>query len=155
MHDQHANPKSDIEIAQEVAIRPILDVARERLGIDPKDLLLYGHHKAKISLDICERWGRPNAVADSSPRLLRLQPGKERRQRPSGWVTPQQAGKAGLLCLLRTELGPCFGAGRGCCGRRLLQSLMEDINLHFTGDFHASVANNCAAWPTVLRPSRS
>ena len=51
MHDQHGNPKSDIQIAQETQIRPILDVARTKLGIDQKDLLLYGHHKAKISLD--------------------------------------------------------------------------------------------------------
>ena len=51
MHDQHANPKSDIQIAQETTIRPILEVAKSRLGIEPKDLLLYGHYKAKISLD--------------------------------------------------------------------------------------------------------
>ena len=61
MHDQHANPKSDIHIAQEAQMRPILDVAREKLGIEPKDLLLYGHHKAKISLDYLRSLdSRPN-----------------------------------------------------------------------------------------------
>src|SRR5262245_26898195 len=61
MHDQHANPKTDIQIAQETQIRPIVDIARAKLGIDPKDLLLYGHYKAKISLDYVRSLNsRPN-----------------------------------------------------------------------------------------------
>ena len=63
MHDQHAAPKSDIEIAHEAPIQPILDVAQTKLGIAPKDLLLYGHHKAKISLDYLRTLGtRPNGI---------------------------------------------------------------------------------------------
>ena len=61
MHDQHANPKTDIQIAQEATIRPILEVAHRRLGLDAKDLLLYGHYKAKISLDYLRKLdSRPN-----------------------------------------------------------------------------------------------
>src|SRR2546429_9065831 len=58
---QHAKPKSDIEIAQAAMMRPILDVARERLGIAPENLEPYGHYKAKVSLDYVKRLqDRPN-----------------------------------------------------------------------------------------------
>lgn len=61
MHDQHANPKSDSEIAQAARMWPIAKVAHTKLGIDLKDLHLYGHYKAKLSLEYLEKLGnRPN-----------------------------------------------------------------------------------------------
>ena len=61
---QHQNPKSDIEIAQAAKMRPIVDIAREKLGIAPENLSPYGHYKAKVSMDYIKSLkSRPNGIA--------------------------------------------------------------------------------------------
>jgi formate--tetrahydrofolate ligase len=149
MHNQHANPKSDIEIAQEAEIRPILDVARERLGIQPKDLLLYGHHKAKISLDYLRTLeSRPSAKLILVTAITPTPAGEGKTTTTVGLGDAlNKLGKRAIICLREPSLGPCFGVKGGAAGGGYAQVLpMEDINLHFTGDFHAiGVANNLLA----------
>jgi formate--tetrahydrofolate ligase len=149
MHDQHANPKSDIQIAQEAQMRPILDVARAKLGIDPKDLLLYGHYKAKISLDYLRTLeNRPNGKLILVTAITPTPAGEGKTTTTVGLGDAlNKLGKKALICLREPSLGPCFGVKGGAAGGGYAQVVpMEDINLHFTGDFHAiGVANNLLA----------
>lgn len=149
MHDQHANPKSDIQIAQEAQIRPILEVARTKLGIEPKDLLLYGHHKAKISLDYLRTLdSRPNGKLILVTAITPTPAGEGKTTTTVGLGDAlNKLGKRALICLREPSLGPCFGVKGGAAGGGYAQVVpMEDINLHFTGDFHAiGVANNLLA----------
>jgi formate--tetrahydrofolate ligase len=149
MHDQHANPKSDIQIAQEARMRPILDVARTKLGIEPKDLLLYGHHKAKISLDYLRTLdNRPNGKLILVTAITPTPAGEGKTTTTVGLGDAlNKLGKKALICLREPSLGPCFGVKGGAAGGGYAQVVpMEDINLHFTGDFHAiGVANNLLA----------
>src|SRR6188508_3317466 len=140
MHDQHANPKSDIHIAQEAQMRPILDVAREKLGIEPKDLLLYGHHKAKISLDYLRSLdSRPNGKLILVTAITPTPAGEGKTTTTVGLGDAlNKLGKKAVICLREPSLGPCFGVKGGAAGGGYAQIVpMEDINLHFTGDFHA------------------
>jgi len=149
MHDQHANPKTDIQIAQEATIRPILDIARTRLGIDPKDLLLYGHYKAKISLDYLRTLeSRPNAKLILVTAITPTPAGEGKTTTTVGLGDAlNKLGRKAIICLREPSLGPCFGVKGGAAGGGYAQVVpMEDINLHFTGDFHAiGVANNLLA----------
>src|SRR5262245_43727022 len=149
MHDQHASPKTDIQIAQEASIRPILDVARTRLGIEAKDLLLYGHYKAKISLDYLRTLdSRPNAKLILVTAITPTPAGEGKTTTTVGLGDAlNKLGKRAIICLREPSLGPCFGVKGGAAGGGYAQVLpMEDINLHFTGDFHAiGVANNLLA----------
>ena len=149
MHDQHANPKSDIQIAQETQIRPILDVARTKLGIDQKDLLLYGHYKAKISLDYLRTLNsRPSGKLILVTAITPTPAGEGKTTTTVGLGDALNTlGKRAIICLREPSLGPCFGVKGGAAGGGYAQVLpMEDINLHFTGDFHAiGVANNLLA----------
>src|SRR5262245_52730584 len=149
MHDQHANPKTDIQIAQETQIRPILDIARGKLGIDPKDLLLYGHYKAKISLDYLRTLdSRPNGKLILVTAITPTPAGEGKTTTTVGLGDAlNKLGKKAVICLREPSLGPCFGIKGGAAGGGYAQVLpMEDINLHFTGDFHAiGVANNLLA----------
>jgi formate--tetrahydrofolate ligase len=149
MHDQHSNPKSDIQIAQEAHMRPIVDVARAKLGIEPKDLLLYGHHKAKISLDYLRSLdGRPNGKLILVTAITPTPAGEGKTTTTVGLGDAlNKLGKRAIICLREPSLGPCFGVKGGAAGGGYAQVLpMEDINLHFTGDFHAiGVANNLLA----------
>jgi len=149
MHDQHATPKSDIQIAQEAQMRPILDVARAKLGIDPKDLLLYGHHKAKISLDYLRTLdSRPSGKLILVTAITPTPAGEGKTTTTVGLGDAlNKLGKRALICLREPSLGPCFGVKGGAAGGGYAQVVpMEDINLHFTGDFHAiGVANNLLA----------
>src|SRR5678810_355940 len=140
MHDQHLSPKSDIQIAQEATMRPILDVAREKLGIDPKDLLLYGHYKAKISLDYLRTLdSRPNGKLILVTAITPTPAGEGKTTTTVGLGDAlNKLGKRALICLREPSLGPVFGMKGGAAGGGYAQVLpMEDINLHFTGDFHA------------------
>lgn len=148
-HDQHANPISDIEIAQAAALRPIVDVASEKLGIDSENLELYGKYKAKISLPWLEKLkDRPDGklilVTAMSPTLA----GEGKTTTTVGLGDAlNHIGKRAIVCLREPSLGPSFGMKGGAAGGGYAQVVpMEDINLHFTGDFHAiGAANNLLA----------
>ena len=127
---------SDIEIAQKAKLRPIADVAAE-LDLTPDDLDLYGKYKAKISLDIADRPARGKLVL-----VTAINPTAAGEGKTTTSVGLAQAfrriGKRVALCIREPSLGPVFGVKGGAAGGGYAQVLpMDDINLHFTGDFHA------------------
>ena len=127
---------SDIEIAQKATLRPIVDVAAE-LGLGPDDLDLYGKYKAKIALDIAERPARGKLVL-----VTGINPTAAGEGKTTTAVGITQAlrriGQNATLCIREPSLGPVFGVKGGAAGGGYAQVIpMEDINLHFTGDFHA------------------
>jgi formate--tetrahydrofolate ligase len=127
---------SDIEIAQTVKMRPIEDVAAE-LGIERDELDLYGKYKAKIPLEIAQRpiRGRLVVVTATNPT-----PAGEGKSTVSVGLAQalRRMGKQVALCIREPSLGPVFGMKGGAAGGGYAQVVpMEDINLHFTGDFHA------------------
>jgi formate--tetrahydrofolate ligase len=127
---------SDIEIAQSAKPRPITEVAAD-LGLGADDLDLYGKYKAKISLDIAERpiKGKLVLVTAISPT-----PAGEGKSTVSVGLTQalRRVGSKAMLCMREPSLGPVFGVKGGAAGGGYSQVIpMEDINLHFTGDFHA------------------
>src|SRR5579885_2229002 len=137
---QHLNPKSDIEISQAAKKRPILEVAKERLGISAENLEPYGHYKAKVSMDYVKSLaskqnGKLILVTAISPT-----PAGEGKTTTTVGLTDalNHIGKKAMLCLREPSLGPSFGMKGGAAGGGYAQVIpMEDINLHFTGDFHA------------------
>src|SRR5438034_4837195 len=149
VHDQHKNPKSDIEIAQEAHMMPIAQVAHRKLGINLSDLLLYGHFKAKVSLDYLNTLEqRPNAKLILVTAITPTAAGEGKTTTTVGLGDAlNHIGKQTIICLREPSLGPCFGVKGGAAGGGYAQVVpMEDINLHFTGDFHAiGAANNLLA----------
>jgi formate--tetrahydrofolate ligase len=144
--EQHKNPKSDIEIAQAAAMRPIAEVAAEKLGIPDEAVSPYGKYKAKISLDyvraLCDR---PNGKLVLVTAITPTPAGEGKTTTTVGLGDAlNHIGKKAILCLREPSLGPCFGMKGGAAGGGYAQVVpMEDINLHFTGDFHAiGAANN-------------
>jgi formate--tetrahydrofolate ligase len=137
---QHQNPKSDIEISQTAKKREILDVAKEKLGIAAENLEPFGHYKAKVSLDYIKslkdkKNGKLILVTAISPT-----PAGEGKTTTTVGLTDalQHIGKKAMMCLREPSLGPSFGMKGGAAGGGYAQVVpMEDINLHFTGDFHA------------------
>lgn len=127
---------SDIEIAQAARLRPIVDVAAE-LGLAPDDLDLYGKYKAKIPGDIAAQppRGRLVLVTAINPTAA----GEGKTTTSVGLVQAlRRLGHKVALCIREPSLGPVFGVKGGAAGGGFSQVLpMEDINLHFTGDFHA------------------
>lgn len=140
---------SDIEIAQRAHLLPILDLAQDRLGIPRHFLDPYGHYKAKLSLEyldsLVERQdGKLILVTAMSPTPA----GEGKTTTTVGLGDAlNRIGKKTLICLREPSLGPCFGIKGGAAGGGYAQVVpMEDINLHFTGDFHAvSSAHNLLA----------
>ena len=135
MSQQAAIP-SDIEIAQAARPRPITDVAAE-IGLGPDDLDLFGKYKAKIPLEVAERpvKGRLVLVTAINPT-----PAGEGKSTVTVGLTQalRRLGKNAMLCMREPSLGPVFGMKGGAAGGGYAQLLpMQDINLHFTGDFHA------------------
>src|SRR3954470_22691132 len=127
---------SDIEIAQRAKPRHIADVAAE-IGLGPDDLDLYGKYKAKIPIEIAERpiKGRLVLVTAMNPT-----PAGEGKSTVTVGLTQalRRLGHSALMCMREPSLGPVFGVKGGAAGGGYAQVLpMEDINLHFTGDFHA------------------
>jgi formate--tetrahydrofolate ligase len=127
---------SDIEIAQKAKLRPIADVAAE-LDLTPDDLDLYGKYKAKIPLEIADRPARGKLVI-----VTAINPTAAGEGKTTTSVGLAQAfrriGKRVALCIREPSLGPVFGVKGGAAGGGYAQVLpMDDINLHFTGDFHA------------------
>jgi formate--tetrahydrofolate ligase len=146
---QHSNPKSDIEISQAAKKRPIVDIARERLGIAPENLEPYGHYKAKVSMDFIKSLqGKPNGKLILVSAITPTPAGEGKTTTTVGLTDAlNYIGKKAMLCLREPSLGPSFGVKGGAAGGGYAQVVpMEDINLHFTGDFHAiTSANNLLA----------
>src|SRR5947207_9244274 len=127
---------SDIEIAQAARLRSITDVAAD-IGLGADDLDLYGKYKAKIPLEIASRpvKGRLVLVTAVNPT-----PAGEGKSTVTVGLTQalKRLGHNALMCMREPSLGPVFGVKGGAAGGGYAQVLpMEDINLHFTGDFHA------------------
>ncbi len=147
--EQHKKPKSDIEISQAATMRPILDVAEDKLGIDAKDLIPYGHYKAKVSLDyIASLKDKPDGKLILVTAITPTAAGEGKTTTTVGLGDAlNEIGKKAMICIREPSLGPCFGMKGGAAGGGYAQVVpMEDINLHFTGDFHAiGAANNLLA----------
>ena len=146
---QHQNPRSDIEISQAAAMTPISEVASKRLGIATGDLVPYGHYKAKLSMDYVKSLkGRPNGKLILVSAITPTPAGEGKTTTTVGLTDALNSiGKKAMLCLREPSLGPSFGMKGGAAGGGYAQVVpMEDINLHFTGDFHAiTSANNLLA----------
>src|SRR5215217_8734899 len=146
---QHTSPKSDIQIAQEATKRPIMELAKEKLGIAPENLDPYGHYKAKVSMDYVKSLqNRPNGKLILVSAITPTPAGEGKTTTTVGLTDAlNQIGKKAMLCLREPSLGPSFGMKGGAAGGGYAQVVpMEDINLHFTGDFHAiTSANNLLA----------
>jgi formate--tetrahydrofolate ligase len=147
--EQHSSPKTDIEISQAAHLKPVTEIARERLGIEAEHLSPYGHHKAKISLDyVASLQDRPNGKLILVTAISPTPAGEGKTTTTIGLNDAlNHIGKKALLCIREPSLGPCFGQKGGATGGGYAQvAPMEDINLHFTGDFHAiGAANNLLA----------
>ncbi|MGR8979102.1 MAG: formate--tetrahydrofolate ligase [Gammaproteobacteria bacterium] len=137
---------SDIEIAQKAHLKPIIGLAKEHFGIDAEHLDPYGHYKAKLSLEYVkslsdQKDGKLILVTAISPT-----PAGEGKTTTSVGLgdAMNRLGKKTIMCLREPSLGPCFGVKGGAAGGGHAQVVpMEDINLHFTGDFHAiGIAHN-------------
>jgi formate--tetrahydrofolate ligase len=137
---QHQNPKSDIEISQSAKKREILDVAKEKLGIAAENLEPFGHYKAKVSLDYIKTLqGKKNGKLILVTAISPTPAGEGKTTTTVGLTDAlQHIGKKAMMCLREPSLGPSFGMKGGAAGGGYAQVIpMEDINLHFTGDFHA------------------
>ncbi len=149
MTDQHSNPKSDIDIANAAQMLKILDVAKDRLEIDADNLEPYGHYKAKVSLDFINKiQDRPDGKLVLVTAMTPTPAGEGKTTTTVGLGDAlNRIGKKTMICLREPSLGPCFGMKGGAAGGGYAQVVpMTDINLHFTGDFHAiGVANNLLA----------
>ena len=140
--------KSDIEIAQEAVLEPIKTVAQS-LGIAEDDLELYGKYKAKFSDEYMEK------IKDNEDGKLILVTAINPTPAGEGKTTTSvglgqafgKLNKKAIIALREPSLGPCFGVKGGAAGGGYAQVVpMEDLNLHFTGDFHAiTSANNILA----------
>src|SRR3989442_436035 len=137
---QHTSPKTDIQIAQEASKRPILELAKEKLGIAPENLDPYGHYKAKVSIDyIKSLQSKPNGKLILVSAITPTPAGEGKTTTTVGLTDAlNHIGKKAMLCLREPSLGPSFGVKGGAAGGGYAQVIpMEDINLHFTGDLHA------------------
>jgi formate--tetrahydrofolate ligase len=132
-----ANVPSDIAIAQAAKLRPIAEVAAE-LGLSPDEILPYGRHKAKIGAEAIARRkpkGRLVLVTGINPT-----PAGEGKSTVTVGVSQalRRLGKKAIVCIREPSLGPVFGVKGGAAGGGYAQVVpMDEINLHFTGDFHA------------------
>src|SRR5579885_3646353 len=141
--------KSDIEIAQKATMKPIIELAKTKLGIDSKYLEPYGHYKAKLSLDyLREIEKRPDGKLILVTAISPTPAGEGKTTTTVGLGDAlNRIGKKAIICLREPSLGPVFGVKGGAAGGGHAQVVpMEDINLHFTGDFHAiGAAHNLLA----------
>jgi formate--tetrahydrofolate ligase len=145
-------PLSDIEIARQARMRRITELAQDRLGIGEEHLIPYGHYKAKLAMPYVQ------ALADDPQRregklilVTAISPTPAGEGKTTTTVGLGDAlnliGKKAVMALREPSLGPVFGMKGGATGGGMAQVVpMEDINLHFTGDFHAiGLANNLLA----------
>jgi formate--tetrahydrofolate ligase len=134
-----ADVKSDIEIARAAKKKPIMEVGA-KIGIPAEHLLPYGHDKAKISAEfIAANRARPNGRLILVTAINPTPAGEGKTTTTVGLGDGlNRIGKRAIICLREPSLGPCFGVKGGAAGGGYAQVVpMEDINLHFTGDFHA------------------
>lgn len=140
--------KTDIQIAQEATMLPIKDVAAS-IGIEEDDLELYGKYKAKISDELINRTKKNPDGKLILVTAINPTPAGEGKTTTSVGLGEAfgRLGKKALIALREPSLGPCFGIKGGAAGGGYAQVVpMEDLNLHFTGDFHAiTSANNLLA----------
>jgi formate--tetrahydrofolate ligase len=144
-----APPASNIEIAQQAKMKPIVGLAKDRLGIPEESLEPYGRFKAKISLDyIATLKDRPLGKLILVTAISPTPAGEGKTTTSVGLGDAlNRIGKKTIICLREPALGPVFGMKGGAAGGGYSQVVpMEDINLHFTGDFAAiALANNLLA----------
>ena len=142
-------PLSDIQIAQQASLRRITELARDRLGIDDAHLIPYGHHKAKIALPFIDSLqDRPDGKLVLVTAISPTPAGEGKTTTTVGLGDAlNHIGKRAVVALREPSLGPVFGMKGGAAGGGRAQVVpMEDINLHFTGDFNAiALANNLLA----------
>ena len=131
--------KTDIEIAREASKRPILEIG-DKLGIPSESLVPYGHDKAKVSAEFIKaqqskKDGKLILVTAINPTPA----GEGKTTTTVGLGDGLNAiGKKAMVCIREASLGPCFGMKGGAAGGGYAQVVpMEEMNLHFTGDFHA------------------
>ena len=140
--------KSDIQIAQEAKMEPIVKIA-EKLGLTEDDIELYGKHKCKLSLDILKK--NKDKKDGKLVLVTAINPTPAGEGKSTVTVGLGQGlwkmGKNAVIALREPSLGPVFGIKGGAAGGGYSQVVpMEDINLHFTGDMHAiTSANNLLA----------
>lgn len=130
----------DIEIARAARMQPILDLANNKLGIPAEALVPYGHHKAKLSLDyIAKLKDKPKGKLVLVTAVTPTTAGEGKTTTSVGLSDGlAKLGVKSMVCLREPSLGPCFGMKGGAAGGGRAQVVpMEDINLHFNGDFHA------------------
>jgi len=137
--------KSDIEIARAASPKPIMEIS-DRLGIPEDHTIQFGKDKAKVSLDYIKTLeSRPDGKLILVTAISPTAAGEGKTTTTVGLGDGMnRIGKDTVICLREPSLGPCFGMKGGAAGGGMAQVLpMEDINLHFTGDFHAiGAANN-------------
>ena len=140
--------KSDIEIAHEATLRPIQAIA-ESVGLDTADLETYGNYKAKVRMETIERLReRPDGALVLVTAMTPTPAGEGKSTTTVGLGDAfRRIGKRSIVAIREPSLGPCFGMKGGAAGGGYAQVMpMEDINLHFTGDFHAiGAAHNLLA----------
>lgn len=138
--------KSDIEIAQRATLKRIIPLAQEKLGIPDEHLEPYGHYKAKLSFDYLESLrDKPDGKLILVTAISPTPAGEGKTTTTVGLGDAlNRIGKKALICLREPSLGPVFGVKGGAAGGGYAQVVpMEDINLHFTGDFSAiALAHN-------------
>jgi len=130
----------DIEIARAAKMKPLLPLAEKILGIPPEALVPYGHYKAKLSLDYIESLkNKPDGKLVLVTAVTPTPAGEGKTTTSVGLNDGlNRVGVKSMVCLREPSLGPCFGMKGGAAGGGRAQVLpMEDINLHFNGDFHA------------------
>src|SRR5471032_2498034 len=140
---------SDIEIAQQAKMQRISKLATERLGIPEEHIEPFGHYKAKISLEyVNSLGGKPDGKLVLVTAISPTPAGEGKTTTTVGLGDAlNHIGKKAIICLREPSLGPVFGMKGGAAGGGYAQVVpMEDINLHFTGDFSAiALANNLLA----------
>ena len=140
---------SDIDIAQKATLRRVIELAKDKLGIPEEHLEPYGHYKAKVSLDYLDSLkSRANGKLILVTAISPTPAGEGKTTTTVGLGDAlNRIGKKAVICLREPSLGPVFGMKGGAAGGGYAQVVpMEDINLHFTGDFSAiALANNLLA----------
>src|SRR5215208_3073042 len=140
LNRQTRNMPSDIDIAQSATMQRIIPLIEGRLGIPEEHLEPYGHYKAKLSLDYIDTLNdRPDGKLVLVTAISPTPAGEGKTTTVVGLGDAlNRIGRKALICLREPSLGPVFGMKGGAAGGGYAQVLpMEDINLHFTGDFHA------------------
>ncbi|MHC4941009.1 MAG: formate--tetrahydrofolate ligase [Planctomycetota bacterium] len=148
-YNEPRNPvPSDLEIAQEAPLAPILDIARD-VGLSEDDLEVFGRHKAKVHLDVREKFAdRPSGKYIDVTAITPTPLGEGKTTTTIGLAQGLgRIGKKAFTCIRQPSMGPTFGIKGGAAGGGYSQVIpMEDFNLHLTGDLHAvGCAHNLAA----------